>query len=398
MLTRIKTIPVLLSLLLLISVSPVIHGICQAEVKEWTLLVYLNGNNEDDELVPLVLNQLEQAGTTAHINVVVQWAGLSEGHVRRALVVRDSDPRMFTSPVIDDLTGTDMGHWQSLVEFIRWGVTNYPARHYFIGMKCPAAPWPEGLSVDATTGSSMTFQELGQALDEASRFIGRKIDIFGIDAGLVQMIELACELEDSVEILVASQDTAPAGGWPYERFLNEWTRNPGATRHAVAGMVVGEYIREAHKHGPATLSALELWKLRSFKRTMGELVESMMSADAEQREIILTVAASSRRFKGTNQADLIEFINRLAIGAIKNPTIFQGMPLFLKRLLVVDYTTRNMFVSNGKTPPEHRTNGISVWLPGSGDAYEAHAQEYEYLRFHSGTGWNNLLRHLLDRP
>src|SRR4051794_38091828 len=132
-------------------------------VKEWTFLIYLNGNNSLDEFGPLNLNQAETVGSTDQINIVVQWASESAGTVKRLLVKKDNDPKKVTSPIIQDMGKVDMGDYNSLVEFVKWGVANFPAQHYFIDVWDHGSGWHSkradtyrDISLDETTGHSIT--------------------------------------------------------------------------------------------------------------------------------------------------------------------------------------------------------------------------------------------------
>src|SRR4029079_1837579 len=133
-----------------------------APQKQWTFLIYLNGNNSLDEFGPMNLNQAETVGSTDQINIVVQWASESAGTVKRLLVKKDNDPKKVTSPIIQDMGKVDMGDYNSLVDFVKWGAANFPAQHYFIDVWDHGSGWhskmrseiTRDISIDETTGNS----------------------------------------------------------------------------------------------------------------------------------------------------------------------------------------------------------------------------------------------------
>ena len=53
---------------------------------------------------------------------------------------------------------------------------------------------------------------LSYALSQIKDVLGQKIDLVGMDACLMAMVEVAYEIKDYVNILVASQETEP-GYW-----------------------------------------------------------------------------------------------------------------------------------------------------------------------------------------
>ncbi|MGZ3701591.1 MAG: clostripain-related cysteine peptidase, partial [Bdellovibrionota bacterium] len=102
--------------------------------KEWTFLLYLNGNNNLDSFGKLNLNQMEAVGSSDSVNLVAEWASLENGDTRRLLIKKDSDSVNVTSPALQNLGQTDMGDAKTLEDFIRWGITAYPAKHYFVAV------------------------------------------------------------------------------------------------------------------------------------------------------------------------------------------------------------------------------------------------------------------------
>ena len=112
-----------------------------ATVKDWTFLVYLNGNNSLDSFGPVNIEQMEKVGSTNKVNVVVQWASLSAGKTVRLLAKKSADPTKVTSPIVQDLGKADMGDYRTLVDFIKWGAATYPAKHYFIDVWDHGSGW-----------------------------------------------------------------------------------------------------------------------------------------------------------------------------------------------------------------------------------------------------------------
>jgi len=75
----------------------------------------------------------------------------------------------------------------------------------------------------------ITTKQLGQALKESAAIIGHPVDVYGSDACLMAMAEVAHEMADSVNVYVGSQEVEPGAGWPYGDFLKLWTAKPTAT-------------------------------------------------------------------------------------------------------------------------------------------------------------------------
>jgi Clostripain family len=57
--------------------------------------------------------------------------------------------------------------------------------------------------------------ELKRAIAAAHGAAGRKIDIIGMDACLMSMAEVAYQLRNDADYVIASEETVPLQGWPY---------------------------------------------------------------------------------------------------------------------------------------------------------------------------------------
>jgi len=261
----------------------------QAAQKEWTMLVFLNGNNNLDSFGTTNLKQMETVGSTNDINVVVQWASESTDTTKRMLITKGSGSAV-TSPVVQSLPRVDMGDYQQLVEFVRWGVQNYPAKHYFIDIWNHGGGWhrsgknggmvlkPFDISYDELSGHSISTPQLGMAMAEAAKIIGHKVDLYASDACLMAMGEIAYEVADSVEIFAGSEETEPGRGWPYDTFLKRWAKNASASALDVGKMLTEEYTQSyIDQHdGDVTYSVFDLSKI-------DQLVSSVKAWGARSR-------------------------------------------------------------------------------------------------------------------
>ncbi len=222
-----------------------------AAEKEWSFLLYLNGNNNLDSFGKLNINQMEAVGSSDKVNLVVQWASIENGDVRRLLVQKDNDMNNVTSPVVQNMGQVDMGDPKSLLDFIKWGMTTYPAKHYFVAVWDHGSGWharslrgtvhATDISWDDNTGHSITTKQLGGVINDASKFLGRKIDIYGSDACLMGMAEVAGEMKDSVSYFVGSQDLEPGAGWPYTDFLAPLVANPAMSAKDFCALLTTAY-------------------------------------------------------------------------------------------------------------------------------------------------------------
>jgi hypothetical protein len=203
---------------------------------DWLFMVYLDADNNLESAGIDDLNEMEVAGSTDRVKIVVQmdraerdydddttngnWTG-----AKRFYVTQDTDQAIINSPVIDDLGEVNMGDPAVLQSFIEWAIANYPAQHYALVLWNHGSGWREGnnssaiksVCIDDQANDELTMTELRSALNAANATTGEVLDIVGFDACLMQMVEVAYQVMGSaerplVDITVGSEETEPGDG------------------------------------------------------------------------------------------------------------------------------------------------------------------------------------------
>jgi len=115
---------------------------------EWTVMVYLDADNNLESAGIDDINEMEIVGSTTEVNIVVQvdripysvLASNNQGYAddtsndnwtatRRYYITQDFDPIQINSQLKSDLGELNMGDPQTLVDFANWAITNYPAKY-----------------------------------------------------------------------------------------------------------------------------------------------------------------------------------------------------------------------------------------------------------------------------
>jgi len=95
--------------------------------KPWTVLVYLAGDNNLDSSGAADLLEMKRVGSTAGVNVVAEFDSAS-GRGAKRYVLRKGGP--LAADVVASLGRLNTGDPQCLLDFVRWGVTRFPAERY----------------------------------------------------------------------------------------------------------------------------------------------------------------------------------------------------------------------------------------------------------------------------
>lgn len=358
--------------------------------KEWTFLIYLNGNNNLDSYGAMNINQMEKIGSTAKINVIVQWASLANGKTQRLYITKDNDTAQVTSKVVEDMGQVDMGDYKSIIEFVKWGASKYPAKHYFVDVWDHGSGWHlkpgepmKDISWDDISGNHITTKQLATALTESSKILGQKIDIYGSDACLMAMVEIADEVKDSVSVFLGSEETEPADGWPYDTFLAGWNKLPATATAADVTKVLTKAYVEYYK-GKAediTLSAFDLNFLEPLNQSLKKFASSFKGLSTNEVSKVSEATKKSTHFSSDDYVDLGDFLDN--VKALKISKLSKSM------LNEVSTNMKNFVITNETFM---KAQGAAIWIPTDAYTYSNYADRYSQMSFEQQTHWGDVAK------
>ena len=356
--------------------------------KEWTVLVFLNGNNNLDSFGAVNINQMEKVGSTSDINLVVQWASYASDRTKRLLVQKGTDATAVTSPVVEDFPRVDMGDVKTLNDFIAWGIQKYPAKHYFIDVWDHGGGWhrrgqlrPYDISLDEFTGHLITTTQLGQAMATAAKLIGHKVDIYGSDACMMAMAEVSTELADSVQTIVGSEETEPGAGWPYDKFLQRWTARPTAGNNEIGRFLAEEYVKSFQASGTdVTFSVMDAGKLSALNSAVSDFAVRLHKLSTSDLRRFSDAAGQSVSFAYDDYSDFGDIIAHAEA----------AMPEMAPANASLKKALSDVVTANQVTSKYAKAQGLSIWFPKARYSYDQYSARYGELKF-SKTGWGSVL-------
>ncbi|MBI3173477.1 MAG: hypothetical protein HYZ25_07150 [Chloroflexi bacterium] len=231
----------------------------------WTVMLY---QDADDQVLEkdifLDLNEAERVGSSDNVRIVSQidrFRGAFSGDgnwtgTRRYYVTQDNDLNTINSQLVQEMGEVDMASGQSLVDFVQWAATNFPADHYVLILSDHGMGWPGGWSDPAPGGAdesrsplasrlgeNIYLSELDQALGQARQAAGiDQFEIVGLDACLMAQMEVMAALQPHARYAVASEETEPSLGWAYTAFLGGLVQNPDMSGADLSKLIVQSYI------------------------------------------------------------------------------------------------------------------------------------------------------------
>ena len=251
--------------------------------KPWTFMVYFAADNNLKPFVVKCIKRMAQLGSNNNINLVAQLdtkTKAGEKITRRYYIEKNKVLHMnYDDPTTQKM---DSGNPKTLISFCKWAITNYPAKQYAVvlwnhgsGIIDPITSrsidtsrlymlnpeiglfeldrripfldlleqeesgYPDrGICWDDTTGHYMSNQGLEYALKEIKKIIGKKIDLLGLDACLMSMIEVANITKHYAQVSIGSEEVGYNYGWDYyailSPFVNHILSPKDFARHIVA--------------------------------------------------------------------------------------------------------------------------------------------------------------------
>ncbi|HBA59793.1 MAG TPA: hypothetical protein DCZ92_03025 [Elusimicrobia bacterium] len=223
----------------------------KAPVKDWTVMYYINGKNNLDAMMEGQMADLEETGSSARVNVVVERGSIGKGlgafdkkwtGSRRYYMVKKSADDYglggLRSKVLMEFPKADMGDYRHAVDFVNWARKNYPAKRYMFvihnhgsGIRDPEKKpaGSKGISFDDETGNYITNVEIGKILRETG-----KVDVLVFDACLMQSAEIVYELKGLADFVIGSEEVAWGWTFKYGSMLRGLMATPAATGEQAA--------------------------------------------------------------------------------------------------------------------------------------------------------------------
>lgn len=373
-------------------------------IRDWTFLIFMNGNNNLDSYGAFNINQMETVGSTDKINIVVQWASMSASSVKRVFIKKDNDINKVTSPVVQDVGNVDMGDYKSLVDFVRWGVAHYPANHYFIDVWDHGGGWhlktalsaemrAKDISWDDKSNHYIKTEELAEAMRESAQIIGHNVDVYGSDACLMGMAEVADQMSGVVDTYIGSEETEPLKGWPYDVLLSKWNALAHATGSDIAKILVKEYVK-AYSGGEfgsdnGTMSAFDMSQLAQFDGAMKNFATAVRKLDPSAQSKLLAATQNAQRYTDSDYADLLDTLVNISSAGVEG--------LGQSTIQELQEATKQLVIASAATESLAKSQGLSIWLPTDNYTYASYSDRYNAMHFQADTGWGDTLA-LLNPP
>ncbi len=366
-------------------------GVKAASQKEWTFMVFLNGDNSLDPYSDQNLQQMVRVGSSDKVDIIVLRDRSDQNVTSKILHVENGG----MTTVKDFGRNIDMGDWHQVVDFFKWTKENFPARHYMMTLWDHGAGWGilpaqhgvRDISWDDHTGNYITTKQMGQAMAEIKTANGgRNLDILGMDACLMQMAEVVHEVGPSVDEVAASEETEPNEGWDYEVALKFLTTTPTAPAKVLADQIEKGFVALSSEDVQG--SAVSPSALRAALPAISAFVDALVPFDRLSRSNVTRIMSQTQSFDMPDFKDLIDFTER-----VKAQTSNAELKDLADAVLTAVHGSIDANYSAGRTMA--RARGLSIWLPTESEWLDRKAK-YATISWGVDSHWTRLLEALYD--
>ena len=248
----------------------------------WTLLLYLNGDNDLQEAMFETLDSLAAAGPGPRANVLALVDGFQGPRSGTALY--DMTRGQAISPTNPFTTATElnMGDPRTLAGFVTWGRADAPARHTLLAIVDHGGGWAptsaavpgalprhgrdflggnSGLSWDFSSNYDyLDSRKIREALLTITGDGDAPLDVVFYDVCLMGMLEVAYQIKDYAGYFVSSQNIGWAPVGEKGRYVQVIQGiGPDTTPRQMAKLLVDAYAAaNPLKEHPFTVSAIDL--------------------------------------------------------------------------------------------------------------------------------------------
>jgi Clostripain family len=415
--------------------------------RQWTVMVYMAADNNLSDRCIDDLREMKMVGIHDNITIKVQVDRASKlGNSPARYTIHGCPAEGSSDP--EGALKKDREPWskhynsgrkEPLQEFIAWCAEGRPDDQYMLVLWGHASPLdnvpiPEpprrrrfsnqrrdrsrprqrqderpaffNLCPDDFTHDGLTDIELREVLAEVCApggAIGRPIEILGLDACLMSMIELTYQVKDYAKYSLASQSLIPSTSWPYHWILAELNQKPTMSPRELCRVIVDKYIAYYADYDdvPVQLSACDLSRSEAVKNAVAGLASELKSGleedDLALRNAVLAAHFRAQPYYEEQYYDLYDFCYML------NDSCGEGFPAVRQACNEVMYEVadrpRKHFVldSENKVGDFSETDlqfsyGTSIYFP-----WTSVSDRYQFLQFAAESGWHDFLRVYTDK-
>lgn len=350
---RLRTVTALFTVLIMLPFQAL------PETRSLTVMIYMAGSDLETRggtASADIEEMMRAVPDDGEMNVVVmtggslEWRnGLDPDKNIVSLVTGEGLKTQWETP------GVSMGEANTLRDFLLTASEAFPAEKYALilwshgGGPLAGVCFDERYEVGGVM-DGLTLEEMARALHETV-FAKERLLFVGFDACMMASAEVAGIMAPYAEVMVASQEIEPSGGWDYS-FLGDLSLSSGGAEAGKA--IVGAFARSMEEEIlDVAISCLDLTRWERVEKAMDELFGAIDARMPEVFGVLIRAreAAEEAGDRSEVYMDLVDLKDWAAL--LEEEGAWDAGPL---REALEDLVIRSW--TNGE-----RVNGLSVYFP-----------------------------------
>ena len=247
--------------------------------KEWTIMIYLDGDNNLEAAAIDDFNEMEFAGgTTDDVNVVAIFDRCAESYeygqypedwsgTRYYEIQSDTDMSTINSLMVQDLGEQNMGDFDTLSTFVTWAKTNYPADKYALFL------WDHGGGLDGVCWDE------DNGYDYLDMYDLQRLpysDFLCFDACVMGQMEVLYEVLNQCEYVGFSMLNVPFDGMDYTSALSALIATPTMNQEEFSEIVCQTYVDYYDGISSVSFSVYDTKDLTSIRTLIDTLSQALI--------------------------------------------------------------------------------------------------------------------------
>ncbi len=360
-------------------------ALAQAAPAEWTLMFYMDSDNNLEAPQMQDIQEMMAVGSSAKINLIAlidrsekgetpedrgytnrPVGGLKNWSTAKYVVIEKGKLRELA-----DWGEVNMGDPANLTKFLNTATKQFPAKRYGLVFGDHGAGWPGILSDESAGGDGIDMSEMPVVLKDYASRMG-KLDLIGFDACLMSNFEVTRTVAPYAKTMVASEELEPGDGWNYTPLLTKLTQNPEMDSFALGRAIVDTfrdfYTSPAEREHSQfiTLAVIDLSKIDALASAISDLAianQGFIKAGGKPNVIKVAQArAKSDEFGKHGEAsfynfDIVNYAENIKVQA----------PDAAKAADAVIAGVKAAVVYKVVGPTHLRSNGLSIFFPAKKD-------------------------------
>ena len=232
---------------------------------------------------------------------------------------------LYTSDGLERLAtfeDADMGHVQTLADFIKYGKENYTADHRVFIFWDHGGGSAAGICLDERKGHILSLNDLRTAFSASYEPSAENppFELIGFDACLMATYDTVNTLDGFTRYVTASEEVEPGIGWNYTGWVGALAENPAMGGAKLGQTICNTYMDECKRYDlddTATLSVIDLAQLPYLRNAYESFgMEALRAAHQNPRNFFAkfgrgavqaeNYGGNTRQTGYTNMVDIVD--------------------------------------------------------------------------------------------